>query len=199
VQRLKGVSELSACLCTSNQTFAVEGIAQDLKSSVEVPGRWNNGVQMAWIIGAVIVIGIFWFSVRAGAAAAIFLALLYLFLWFVSGQQSSRVPSTRDLVVSANSSSEQCRSANEPVAVTFTNNADKPLLEISFSLVAREKGHSSILYRAFLRSDRIIQPGESFTGCYGLNPLSFADRTANFQPQKLDWATEVSLTRFESN
>jgi hypothetical protein len=83
------------------------------------------------------------------------------------------------------------------VAVTFTNKAQKPLLQISFSLLAREIGHSSVIYRAYLRSDKIINPTETYIGCYALNELAFTNRTEKYDPRNLDWAAEISTTEFD--
>jgi LDH2 family malate/lactate/ureidoglycolate dehydrogenase len=63
-------------------------------------------------------------------------------------------------------------------------------------LIAKQR--NSIVYRASHTSHEVIAPEETFSTCYGLNPLSFAIRTVRFDPRELDWAGETSLTRFVS-
>lgn len=154
---------------------------------------------MIWVIGAAAVVVLYLYSRRAGLAAVAVLAVLYIGLWLMSGQINSHVPTNQSVAVVASSSGATCQAPGAPVSVTFTNNADRQLLATSFTLSARQAGHSSLIYRATLRSDKIIEPGGSWTECYGLNPLSFSERDVHYNPSDLEWSAEVSLSRFASS
>lgn len=153
---------------------------------------------MAWAIGTVAVVVIILFSRKAGLAAVAFLSLVYFGLWIFSNQQGTAIPSNRTVEIAASSDPTLCPAAGEPVSVVFKNNADKPLENASFSLTARKSGHSSVVYRASLRSDKIIAPGDSYSTCYGLNPRSFAISTEAYDPRSLDWFAEISLAKFSA-
>ncbi|MBP1844666.1 hypothetical protein J2046_002925 [Rhizobium petrolearium] len=153
---------------------------------------------MAWIIGAVAVITTFWFSRKAGAVVLGILAAIYVGLFFTAERGDHQVQSNRPVSIVAGPDPQRCPDPSTPVAVTFTNTTDRTLQEISFSLIARQSGHSSTIYRAYHRSDKIVAPGESFSTCYGLNPLSFSNRTIQYNARELDWFAEISLTRFVS-
>ncbi|MBP2462047.1 MULTISPECIES: hypothetical protein [unclassified Rhizobium] len=154
---------------------------------------------MIWVIGAAAVVVLYLYSRRAGIVAVAVLAVLYVGLWLMSGQINSKVPTNQSVAVVAGSGGETCKAPGAPVSVTFTNNADRQLLATSFTLSARQAGHSSLIYRATLRSDKIIEPGGSWTECYGLNPLSFSERDVHYNPSDLEWSAEVSLSRFASS
>lgn len=153
---------------------------------------------MAWVIGAVVVIVTFWFSHKAGIIVLGTLAAVYVGLLFTAERSDNQLPSTRSVSIAASSNPQLCTDPNAPLAVTFTNHADTTLEEISFSLIARQRGHSSVIYRSYHRSDKTITPGEIYTACYGLNSLSYIIRTERYDPRELDWFGEASLTRFAS-
>jgi hypothetical protein len=154
---------------------------------------------MVWVIGAAVVAILFLYSRRVGLAAVAALAVLYVGLWLMSGQINSAAPTNQSVTLVASSAGETCKVPGAPVSVTFTNNANRRLLATSFTLSARQAGHSSLIYRATLRSDKIIEPGGSWTECYGLNPLSFSERDVHYNPSDLEWSAEVSLSRFASS
>lgn len=151
---------------------------------------------MGWLIGGAIVLITFLFSRRAGAVVVALLAVAWVGFWLATDRKSEQEPSNQSVSISANSDPRLCPNPEMPVSVRITNRADKTLQAVSFSLVARQR--NSIVYRASHTSDEVIAPGDFFSTCYGLNPLSFAIRTVRYDPRELDWAGETSLTRFAS-
>lgn len=153
---------------------------------------------MAWALGAFAVVLIFLLSRKAGVAAIIFLSLVYLSLWLFYDNQSAGIPSNRSIAITAGSDTRLCPTPGKPISVVFKNASDKSLENAAFSLIARESGHSSVIYRALLRSDKIIAPGDSYSTCYSLNPRSFVNSTQVFDPRELDWSAEISLAEFST-
>jgi hypothetical protein len=151
---------------------------------------------MAWLIGCVIVAAIFIFSRRAGVAVIVLLAAVWIGLWLITDRKSERQPTVRSVAITASSDRQLCPEAEKPVAVSLTNNADVSLESVSFGLFAREPGASAVIYRATHTVAKTMAPGEVSSACYGLNYLSFADRTIQYDARALTWSAEVTLTRF---
>ncbi|WP_105435562.1 hypothetical protein [Neorhizobium tomejilense] len=151
---------------------------------------------MGWLIGGAIVLIIFLFSRRAGAVVVALLAVAWVGFWLATDRKSEQEPSNQSVSISANSDPQLCPNPDMPVSVRITNHADRALETVSFSLVAKQR--NSIVYRASHTSGEAIAPGDTFSTCYGLNPLSFAIRTVRYDPRELDWTGETSLTRFAS-
>lgn len=153
---------------------------------------------MAWALGAVAVIMIFLLSRKAGVAMIALLSLVYLGLWLFYDEQSAGMPSNGSVAITVSSDARLCPTPGEPISVVFENTSDKPLENAAFTLIAKKSGHSSVIYRALLRSDKIIAPGDSYSTCYGLNPRSFANSTETYDPRNLDWSAEISLAKFSA-
>ncbi|CDZ67111.1 Hypothetical protein NGAL_HAMBI2605_53900 [Neorhizobium galegae bv. orientalis] len=151
---------------------------------------------MGWLIGGAIVLITFLVSRRAGAVVVVFLAVVWVGFWLATDRKSEQEPSNQSISISADSDPQLCPNPDMPVSVRITNHADRALETASFSLIAKQR--NSIIYRASHTSDEVIAPGETFSTCYGLSPLSFAIRTVRFDPRELDWAGETTLTRFEN-
>ncbi|MGK6317692.1 hypothetical protein [Neorhizobium sp. DT-125] len=150
---------------------------------------------MGWLIGCIGVAIIFYFSPRTGVVAIAFLALVWIGLWLVTDRKAEQA-SNRSVFIAASTDQQLCPNPALPVSVSVTNSAGRSLETVSFNLVARENEVSSIVYRASHTVDKTIPPGDSFSTCYGLNPLSFAIRTIRYEARELNWSAEVSLTRF---
>jgi hypothetical protein len=151
---------------------------------------------MGWLIGGAIVSITFLFSRRAGAVVVALLAVAWGGFWLATDRKSEQEPSNRSVSISASSDPQLCPNPDMPVSVRITNHADTALETVSFSLIAKQL--NSIVYRASHRSDEVVAPGDTFSTCYGLNPLSFAIRTVRYDPRELVWTGETSLTRFAS-
>ncbi|WP_105402624.1 hypothetical protein [Neorhizobium sp. T7_12] len=151
---------------------------------------------MGWLIGGAIVLIIFLFSRRASAVVVALLAVAWVGFWLATDRKSEQEPSNQSVSILANSDPQLCPNPDMPVSVRITNHADRALETVSFSLVAKQR--NAIVYRASHTSGEAIAPGDTFSTCYGLNPLSFAIRTVRYDPRELDWTGETSLTRFAS-
>ena len=70
----------------------------------------------------------------------------------------------------ASGSQAVCNDPRRPVMVEVTNNSPNGTLAwVRFDLAAYKPGFSSAVLKAdWLSSDRILGPGESYTGCWGL-------------------------------
>ena len=149
---------------------------------------------MGWLIGGAIILVTFLFSPRAGSVLVALLAVAWVGLWLATDRKSEQEPSHQSVSMSANFDPQLCPNPDMPISVAITNHADRALQTVSFSLIARQR--NSVVYRASHTSDEVVAPGDTFSMCYGLNPLSFAIRTVRYDPRELDWAGEPSLTRF---
>jgi hypothetical protein len=154
---------------------------------------------MAWLIGCVIVAIVFYFSRKAGIAVLVVLASVLTGLRFTTKRAAQIQPSNQSIGIAVSSDALLCPDPDRPVSVSIINNANISLQNVSFRLFAKERGADPVVYRASYSIDNVLAPGETFSTCYGLNPLSFAIRTINYDPRVLDWAGEVSLTKFGSH
>ena len=152
---------------------------------------------MAWAVAAAVTLTVVLFLLNCRAAAAV-LALavgLGAVLWFVTDSGTrQRAQERQALAARAAINPGVCTDPGQPIMVEFHNGNDRPVVRLSFELTARLKGHSSIAYRAILRSDRIIEPGDTAVVCYGILPHGFAaPRPVNPDLTDYDWAVELSL------
>ncbi len=90
-----------------------------------------------------------------------------------------------------------CPDPATPILVELKNGNESAVQRVSFGLVGKLKGHSSISYRGFLRDDKIIEPGQTSKTCYALLPLGFAPpRPEPIVPANYDWSVDISLVDF---
>lgn len=152
---------------------------------------------MAWAVAAAVtlVVVLFLLNRRAAAAVVALAVVLGGVLWFVTDSGTrERAQQRQALTARAAIDPAACADPAQPIMVEFQNGNDRPVVRLSFELTARLQGHSSVAYRAILRSDRIMEPGETAVVCYGLLPHGFAaPRPVNPDLTSYDWAVELSL------
>lgn len=115
---------------------------------------------------------------------------------------SNEVPDGGDadhaIAASLSFDDQDCIAKGLPVAITLTNNGDKPTRSVSWSFSAFKANHSTDLAAAdwMLSSgdpnrstDRIIQPGETFKTCSSSPQLQGTD-----VPQDLDYQVKANAT-----
>ena len=151
---------------------------------------------MAWLIGCTIVMITILISRRAGIVLVALLAVGWIGLWFILDTKDARHGPRQAITIVASSAQDQCPDPALPVSVHLTNSSDRTLDNVSFTLLAREQGSDQVIYRASHTSRKSLAPAETFSACYGLNPLSFALRTKVYDARNLRWSAEISLTRF---
>jgi hypothetical protein len=155
---------------------------------------------MAWAIAAVATLAVVFLVLNRRAAAAVLGLALVLggVLWLVTEQDLLRRSEERQAVTArAAIDASACADPGQPILVEFHNGTGRVVERVSFELTARLKGHSSISYRAFLRSDRIIEPGEAAIVCYGILPHGFAaPRPVNPDLTTYDWEAGITLVNF---
>ena len=92
--------------------------------------------------------------------------------------------------------------AGKPMSVTFTNNAREVLERITFSINARMPGYSSTVtpytYKQYA-SDKILQPGETFSACYAEPVMAKKSNGVSLEPEKLEWSATVDNVYFSNN
>jgi hypothetical protein len=155
---------------------------------------------MAWAAAAAILaVGIsFLFNRRAAyfliAAIAVLGGILILATVLQNPQRGDR----RDAVsATAIVDPAACPDPAMPISVEVRNDNDNAVQRISFSLVGKLKGHSSVSYRGFLRDDKIIGHGQTSKTCYALLPLGFTQpRPQTIVPGDYDWSVDISLVDF---
>ena len=88
-------------------------------------------------------------------------------------------------------------SGERPLRVSIYNGADAVLERVQFSIHAKRPGFSTVItpytYKQNV-SDRILEPGERFEGCYPLPPLSRDG--AGDSLDLLEWEGEVNRVFF---
>ncbi|MBO3759978.1 hypothetical protein J5J10_09295 [Ciceribacter sp. L1K23] len=155
---------------------------------------------MAWALAAAVLIVLI-LALLSRRAAAIVIAVALVVggvVWLVTDRQDEeRAAEMSAVTARADINPGICADPARPVLVAFTNAADRPVLKLSFDLTARLRGHSTLAYRAFLRSDRIIAPGETVTTCQATLTRGFTGPT----PESTDladyeWMAAVTLVEF---
>ena len=86
---------------------------------------------------------------------------------------------------------------DRPMRVSIHNGADVALERVQFSIHARRPGFSTVItpytYKQNV-SDKILEPGERFEGCYPLPP--FSRDGAGDSLNLLEWEVEVNRVFF---
>lgn len=148
---------------------------------------------------AILLVGLlFLFNRRAAYPALALVAIIGVTVAVATALQPSTRQNTKEAVTAkASVDPAVCPDGSKPVAIEFLNGNKTPVQRVSFSLLGRVEGHSSIAYRGFLRDDKIIAPGQVSVTCYGLLPLGFAPpRPATIKPDDYDWSVNISLVDF---
>src|SRR5690606_16240043 len=155
---------------------------------------------MVWAAAAALALAIILFLLNRRTASVVLAVALVLggVLWLVTEREDRERTAQKEAVTArAAVDAAACPDPRQPIMVEVHNGNERPVERLSFDLTARLKGHSSISYRAFLRSDRIIGPGETAVTCYGILPHGFAaPRPANPDLETYEWSVEISLVGF---
>ncbi len=150
---------------------------------------------------AILLIGLlFLFNRRAAYPALALVAIIGITVAIATALQPSTRQNTKEAVTAKVSVDPvACPDPSKPVAIEFLNGNDAAVQRVSFSLLGRMTGHSSVAYRGFLRDDTIIEPGQVTVTCQGLLPLGFAPpRPATINPEDYDWSVDISLVDFST-
>jgi hypothetical protein len=150
---------------------------------------------------AILLVGLlFLFNRRAAYPALGLVAIIGITVAIATALQPSTRQNTREAVTAKVSvDPANCSDPSKPIAIEFLNGNQAAVQRVSFSLLGRVKGHSSVAYRGFLRDDTIIEPGQAALTCHGLLPLGFAPpRPATITPEDYDWSVDISLVDFST-
>jgi len=162
----------------------------------------ETGEVMAWAAAvAILLVGLlFLFNRRAAYPALALVAIIGVTVAVATALQPSSRQNTKEAVtVKASVDPLACQDPSNPISIEFVNANNTAVQRVSFSLLGRVKGHSSIAYRGFLRDDKIIAPGQSSVSCHGLLPLGFVPpRPAMIVPQDYEWSVDISLVDFST-
>ena len=155
---------------------------------------------MAWAVAAAIAVVLLVYVLNRRAAAVVLAVALLVggTLWLVTEREERQRSAQKEAITTrAAADGSACPDPGQPMMVEFHNGNEQPVERMSFDLTARLKGHSSISYRAFLRSDRIISPGETAIVCYGILPHGFTPpRPAVIDFDAYEWSVQISLVSF---
>lgn len=156
---------------------------------------------MAWAIAIAVLIFLFLLHRRLAYLVMVLALAVGTVLWFTT-EKETKIQTARKDAVSARVAidAEACPDPGQPIMVEFSNGNDRAVERLSFDLTAREKGQSPIRYRAFLRNDRILEPGQALVTCYGILPHGFlSPRPQTIDLHAYEWAAEISLVSFSGN
>jgi hypothetical protein len=156
---------------------------------------------MAWTSAiAFLVIGLaFLINRRIGAGlaalAAVVAAIVFVPTFFEHSQREGRADA---VLASARLDAEACRDPGMPILIELKNGNDRAAVQrLSFTLLGKLKGQTSVSYRAFLREDRILAAGETARVCHALLPHAFAPpRPEEIIPANYEWSVDLSLVDF---
>lgn len=154
---------------------------------------------MVWIAALLALITILLLRNRILAIGlAVIIAIAATVVWFFTAENSARQSNEAAAVaVRAVADPTICVDPRLPVAVFFTNNADKAITRLSFDLIGMPRGQSTVAYRGYLRDDQIVASGQTVTRCYALLFHGFAHpRPAIVDATKYDWTARISLLEF---
>lgn len=150
---------------------------------------------------AILLVGLlFIFNRRAAYSALALVAIIGVTVAVATALQPSTRHNTREAVTAkASVDPITCTDPSKPVAIEFLNGNDASVQRLSFSLLGRVKGHSSVAYRGFVRDDTIIEPSQTVVTCHGLLPLGFTSpRPATIIPEDYNWFVDISLVDFST-
>jgi xanthosine utilization system XapX-like protein len=150
---------------------------------------------------AILLVGLlFLFNRRAAYPALALVAIIGMTVAVATALQPSTRQNSKEAVTAKVAADPvACTDPSKPMAIEFLNGNQASVQRVSFSLIGRVKGHSSVAYRGFLRDDTIIAPGQAAVTCHGLLPLGFAPpRPATITPEDYDWSVDISLVDFST-
>lgn len=82
-----------------------------------------------------------------------------------------------------------------PILVKITNNYSRTLLNTNFSLSGFRDGFSKPIYQAVsYNSDKILDPGQSYEGCWQLPNVNYGVQSVS--PELLNWVATFSYGAF---
>ncbi|KQW29440.1 hypothetical protein ASE36_13510 [Rhizobium sp. Root274] len=154
---------------------------------------------MVWVAAALALVAILLLRNRLVAMGlAVLIAIALGIIWFFTEENSERERNEAAAIsVQALADPKTCVDPALPVAVTFTNKADKAITRLSFDLIGMPRGQTTIAYRGYLRDDQIVPSGQTVTRCYALLFHGFAHpRPAIIDATKYDWNARISLLEF---
>lgn len=155
---------------------------------------------MVWIIGGAIIVAICLLAFPKQAVwilAGVVVAAGALIFYFVQDSRrmaelekqvaEQRAREFAQIEITADSNATACPDSGTPIAVTIKNSSTtKTLKTITFNLEGHRRGFSSVVSSARnLASDKIIEPGGSYTTCWPLPPYSHIPDGVT--PQMLEW------------
>ena len=154
---------------------------------------------MVWIAAALALLALLLLRNRALAIGfAVVIVVAVGLVWFFTEEDSLRQSSeTAAVSVSAAANPKVCVDPALPVAVTFTNSADRSVTRLSFDLIGMVSGQQAAAYRGYLRDEQVIPPGQTVTRCYALLFHGFAHpRPTIIDATKYQWSARISLLSF---
>ncbi|MFL5259715.1 MAG: hypothetical protein ACJ8AS_08165 [Hyphomicrobiales bacterium] len=148
---------------------------------------------MAWIEIGLIFIALLVlyqrFSIPGLIAFVAFVAAIGGFVWL----QYYWEQSAEDRVVLAFRYDVQGCPQGKPIAATITNNSARTVTSVFFDLSLKRRGFSNESGRlSSIRSDKILKPGEGFSGCY---PMPSLRETVD--PQEIEFEVAYKVVKFE--
>lgn len=126
------------------------------------------------------------------------IAALATAVWLFSDDQSRRQQNAFSAVtVTLAADPKICVDPKLPLAATIANNADETVNRLSFDVIGRLPGRSSVAYRGTLSHDRALAPGQTLTRCYALLYHGFAHpRPQIIDATKYEWTGHVTIAGF---
>ena len=165
-----------------------------------IESTWRKRLVMVWVIG--VGLGLFlFFSFPEQMLALMLLIVIGVAIFFgfvyVADQRiaKERREKVKSISISASFDTARC-SIETPILIQVQNGYTKTIQDLTFDLGGYREGHSSAVYfGSFLRSDRIILPGQSYESCWPVPALDHGARAR--PPHVLDWRASYSYATFE--
>jgi len=156
---------------------------------------------MAWATAIAILVFLFLLHRRLAYFALALALAVGTMLWFTTEKEAGRRTAEKQAISArAGLDADACPDPVRPIMVEFTNGSDRAVERLSFNLTAKLKGHSTIGYRAFLRNDSIMEPGQSSVTCYATLPHGFSSpRPQTINLDDYEWSVDISLATFSDN
>jgi len=155
---------------------------------------------MVWIVGGAIIVAICLLAFPKQAVwilAALAIVAAALIVYFVQDSRRAaeaekqvaeeRAREFAQIEITASSDTAACPDGASPIAVTIKNSSpSKTLKSLTFNLEGHRRGFSSVVASARnLSSDKIIEPGSSYTTCLPLP--AYSNIPDGVTPQMLEW------------
>lgn len=188
LEEIKGKSTgvCSACCATDRVGHSVEA--------------WQDeDIAVVWIVGIGIgLLLLFSYPKQIGALILlVVLGAVGLFMAIQNAEQR-RAEEHRKKVASIGLTAtfDPVRCAAEfPILIGFRNGYTQTIQSLNFDLAGYREGFSSPVYVGrYLRSDRIIRPGETYEICWSVPSLEYGAQAE--PPQDLNWRVTYSYAAF---